>query len=204
MLVVDNMSLREMYTELVNDGPNVTAKVEYLCNNFRRNVLKRTRFPVQFKPVDYVSPKKNKWIIIFTAKSKKDAETPAITYVCTANARGGIYVFMISLFQGDPCVLMFPPHFFQRYRDRFMEGNNDIKGIDLIKYFFCRNPTFSSDESVEDKRIFQTSCEDGVCLGIEKEKNIFIQRTFITYEMLKNDQIDTFESLYDSLHDGEE
>ncbi len=58
MLVVDNMSLREMYTELVNDGPNVTAKVEYLCNNFRRNVLKRTRFPVQFKPVDYVSPKK--------------------------------------------------------------------------------------------------------------------------------------------------
>ena len=113
-------------------------------------------------------------------------------------------MFMISLFQGDPSILMFPPHFFQRYRDRFMEGNNDIKGIDLIKYFFCRNPTFSSDETVEDKRIFQTSCEDGVCLGIEKEKNIFIQRTFITYEMLKNDQIDTFESLYDSLHEGEE
>lgn len=57
---------------------------------------------------------------------------------------------------------------------------------------------------VEDKRIFQTSCEDGVCLGIEKEKNIFIQRTFLTYKMLKNDQIDTFESLYDSLYEGEE
>ena len=34
MLVVDNMSLREMYTELVNDGPNVTAKVEYLAFPF--------------------------------------------------------------------------------------------------------------------------------------------------------------------------
>lgn len=59
-------------------------------------------------------------------------------------------------------------------------------------------------ELVEDKRIFQTSREDGVCLGIEKEKNIFILRTFLTYEMLKNDQIDTFESLYDTLYEGEE
>ena len=82
-----------------------------------------------------------------------------------------------------------------------MNGKNDLKGIELIKHFFSRNSTFSSDDNVEDKRIFNASCEDGVCLGIEKDTNFYILRTFITYEMLRGNQIDTFESLYDTLYD---
>ena len=62
---------------------------------------------------------------------------------------------------------------------------------------------FSTDDSVKNKQILGASCEDGVCLGIEKIKNFYIARTFITYEMLQGKQIDTFKGLYDTLHEDE-
>lgn len=201
MLVPDRMTPMEMFDELVDDALKVSRKIKHLIPEYRRNVLKRTSFPVIFKPIDYLSPRKNNWIIVFRAENKKDADKIAITYVCIADTSHGLHVFMIPVLDGIVSVLMFSPHFFQRYRDRFMNGNNDLKGIELIKHFFSRNSTFSSDDNVEDKRIFNASCEDGVCLGIEKDTDFYILRTFITYEMLRGKQIDTFESLYDTLYD---
>ena len=78
------MTPMEMFDELVDDALKVSRKIEYLIPEYRRNVLKRTSFPVIFKPIDYLSPRKNNWIIVFRAENKKDADKIAITYVCTA------------------------------------------------------------------------------------------------------------------------
>lgn len=204
MLIVDNMTNREIFNELVNDAPNVTGKVEHVIMKYRREILKRTQFPVVFKAIDYFSPKKNHWFIIFRAFSRKDADAPVITYACTANSKDGFYAFMVSQYNYETAILLFPPHLFHRYRERFLGGDMTLKGTDLIKYFFSRNPTFQSDESVEDKRVINTSCEDGVCLGSEKEKNFIVQGTYLTYEMLRGRQIDAHEKLYDLLHENEE
>ena len=197
MLIVDNMTNREMYNEILEDAPNVTVKLEHTLAKYRREIIKKTRFPVIFKAMDYISPKKNHWIIIIRAFSKKDADVPVINYACVANAKGGFYAFMVSWYNNAWTIIMFPPHLFQRYRDRFLEGDKTLTGIDLIKYFFSRNRRLESDENVTDKRIINTSCEDGVCFGEEKEKNFIVLKTFVTYEMLKGKQIDTFENLYD-------
>ena len=58
MLIVDNMTNREMYDEVLEDAPNVTTKVEHTLVKYRREILKKTRFPVIFKAMDYISPKK--------------------------------------------------------------------------------------------------------------------------------------------------
>ena len=201
MLIVDSMTPMEMFDELVDDALKVSRKIKYLIPEYRRNVLKRTSFPVIFKPIDYLSPRKNNWIIVFRAENKKDADKIAITYVCIADSSHGLQVFLVPVLDGIVSVFMFSLHFLQRYRDRFMNGYYDLKGFELINHFFSRNSTFSSDDNVEDKRIFNASCEDGVCLGIKKDTDFYILRTFITYEMLRGKQIDTFESLYDTLYD---
>lgn len=203
MLVVDKMTNLEMFAELVEDAPNVTVKVENVATKYRREILKRTRFPIVFKAIDYISPRKNHWIIIFRASSRKDANEPEINYACMADSKHGRYAFMVSRYNDEPAILMFPPHLFQRYRDRFLDGDTTLKGSELIKHFFTRNKSFQSDESVEDKRVINTSCEDGVCLGEEKDKNFIVLKTFLTYEMLKGRQIEVHESLYDLLHKEE-
>lgn len=78
MLIVDNMTNREMYNEILEDAPNVTVKLEHTLAKYRREIIKKTRFPVIFKAMDYISPKKNHWIIIIRAFSKKDADVPVI------------------------------------------------------------------------------------------------------------------------------
>ncbi len=203
MLVVDNMTNLEMFAELVEDAPNVTVRLEHVLMKYRREILKRTRFPLVFKAEDYISPKKNHWFFIFRANSRKDADAPEINYACVADSKDGRYAFMVSRYNDETAILMFAPHLFHRYRERFLEGDTTLKGIDLIKYFFTRNKTFSSDESVEDKRVINTSCEDGVCLGEEMDKNFIVQKTFLSYEMLRGRQIDVHESLYDSLHEND-
>lgn len=129
MLVPDRMTPMEMFYELVDDALKVSRKIEYLIPEYRRNVLKRTSFPVIFKPIDYLSPRKNNWIIVFRAENKKDADKIAITYVCTANTSHGLHVFMVPVLDGVVSVFMFSPHFFQRYRDRL---ENPLKVVPLI------------------------------------------------------------------------
>lgn len=41
---------------------------------------------------------------------------------------------LMEMFDEVVSVFIFSPHFFQRYRDRFMNGNNDLKGIELITH----------------------------------------------------------------------
>ena len=53
MLVVDNMTNREMYNEILEDAPNVTVKLEHTLAKYRREIIKKTRFPVIFKAMDY-------------------------------------------------------------------------------------------------------------------------------------------------------
>lgn len=203
MLVMDKMTNLEIFNELVNDAPHVTGIVEHAFMKYRREILKRTKFPVVFKAMDYVSPKKNHWFVIFRAFSRKDADAPVINYACTADSKDGFYAFMVSQFNEETAILLFPPHLFKRYRERFLNGSMTLKGVELIKYFFSRNPTFQSDETMDDKKIINTSCEDGVLLGEEKEKNFIVQGTYLTYEMLRGRQIEAHESLYDLLHEND-
>lgn len=203
MLVVDNMTNLEMFAELVEDAPNVAARLEHARGKYRREILKRTRFPLVFKAEEYISPRKNHWFFIFRANSRKDAEVPVINYACVADSKNGHHAFMVAKYNDRVTILMFPPHFFHRYRERFLEADITLKGIDLIKYYFTRNKTFSPDESVEDKRVINTSCEDGVCLGEKINKNFIILKTFVTYEMLKGRQIDVHENLYDLLYEND-
>lgn len=45
MLVVDNMTNREMYNEILENAPNVTVKLEYTLAKYRRAILKITLIP---------------------------------------------------------------------------------------------------------------------------------------------------------------
>lgn len=170
MLIVDNMTNREIFNELVNDAPNVTGKVEHVIMKYRREILKRTQFPVVFKAIDYVSPKKNHWFIIFRAFSRKDADAPVITYACTANSKDGFYAFMVSRYNDETAILLFPPHLFHRYRERFLGGDMTLKGTDLIKYFFCGILHFNLTRAWKINESLTRPARTGFVLDLKKRR----------------------------------
>lgn len=194
-MIVYSMNEKEVSEEVVQDMNNAIRYIDANQNKFRRIVLKSIRFPV-YCYYTYTSPRKNKWIILLEARNKKEfGEMCRATYVATYDTPHGIHAILFSLIDRGPLLCFYPPHFFKRFRER--TGQNK-SGMDLIMEFFklntgVVNKTISKmiDESNYITEVMGTT-DSGVCLGlITSEGNIHF-KTFITKEMLKGEQIDTF------------
>ncbi|WP_068473108.1 hypothetical protein [Saccharicrinis aurantiacus] len=70
-MIVPTMNETEIKKEIVADFKNAIKKSEYFDNDFRRKVLKAKSYPT-FSCFNYTSPLKNKWLILFEARSKKE------------------------------------------------------------------------------------------------------------------------------------
>jgi hypothetical protein len=194
-MIVYSMNEKELSAEVMQDMDNVIRYIEANLNKFRRIVLKSTRFPV-YSYHTYTSPRKNKWIIILEARNKKEfGKMCGVTYVVTYDTPHGIYAILYSILNGNPILFFYPPHFFKRFRER---TGQDKSGMDLIKEFFKINVGVVN--KIINKMIDDNTCmyevigttDSGVCLGlITSERNVHF-KTFITKEMLKGEQIDTF------------
>lgn len=69
-MITERMTLQEVESELLTDSENVYNYMETLMKKFRRVVIKSSKFPVCVDKL-YTSKRKNKWIIILKASSKK-------------------------------------------------------------------------------------------------------------------------------------
>lgn len=194
------MSATEVRAEITADLIDVNSRTRIYEKEFRRVVLKTSRFPVYFKPVAFTTKRKNRWLALYEAKNKKNANDIPVVYVCILDSKSGLNAFMLSVKNGGFAIVMYPSHFFQRYRERFLEGNTSLKSLDVITSFFRYNPAFTFDKQGE---IMNGSCLHGVCLGEELEENFIIFKTFVTYDMLKGDQVLTYEQLFNLLSETE-
>lgn len=208
-MIVYTMSEAELKNEVMKDLLNAFRWEDRNSNKFRRVVLKATRFPVQFA-YNYTSPRKNKWIILLEARTRKEIKDDCrITYVVTYESPHGAYVVMVSwVNNGNPQLIIYPPHFFSRFRERM---NLSEKGILLMIRFFHNNSSYVYDKQTkiiaEDKYYVEVygSTREGVCLGILSTENNILFRTFVTYDMLKGDQIKKFtenERIRKEIHDS--
>ncbi|TAJ13059.1 hypothetical protein DMA11_10360 [Marinilabiliaceae bacterium JC017] len=176
---------------------------------FRRQIIKSRQFPVR-RCLPYTSPRKNKWLILFEARSKKEhGDMSRINFVCYVDSPHGYYAFMPSFMNEIFHLVIYPPHFFSRFSLRC--GVN-LTGVKLMTYFFERNCSYVYD--LKNKRISEDAYEqevygstlDGVALGIATELDNILFRTFITYEMTKGEQVEKFannEQIRKEIHEGE-
>jgi len=197
-MIVPAMSETEIQNELSKDYKSCIARIQKDMNKYRRGIIKASKFPFYFKPIEHTSPSKNNFIIYVDAKSKKDALMPFITIVAYYNRPEGIYAAMIfPVFGGKFKVLIYPPHFFKRYKERYIK--EDLSNIMVIKAFFRNNPTYML-QVVEDEN-FSGSCNQGFVFGKILNPSISIIKTFISTDMLKGDQTSLNEILLNELND---
>lgn len=191
-MIVESMTVNDIQVELSRDYDNCMDKVAIECRKIRRTIIKSKKFPIQFEPVEFISPKQNRYLIFLEANSKKNAENPIITTVALYNRPEGLYAASTSSIHASIIkVNIFPPHFFQRYKERILGENITTK--EAIKLFFRSNNNIVGDISEENE--FMASCSEGFVFGSKISYTIDIYKTIISNKMLKGTQIDLSNSV---------
>lgn len=185
-MIVESMTVKDIQIELSKDFDNCKDKVEIECRKIRRTIVKSKKFPIQFEPVEYISPRQNKYLIFLEASSKKNAESPLMTVVALYNRHDGLYAGAISKLYGSIKVSIYTPHFFQRYKERILCENVTTRAA--MKLFFRNNNNIVGD--ISENNDFRASCKEGFVFGETISYTIDIFKTIISNNMLKGSQVD--------------
>lgn len=185
-MIVSSMDEANVIKEIINDLPNVFRYTNFKDRAFRRSVLKSNKFPL-FMDVEYLSPLKNKWLILYLANSKVNiGDLCILTYVVTFSTNHGHYAILISFIDSKPIFIFFAPHFFSRYASR-MKVNKT--GMELMKHYFRRNSGYVYSECK--KGICGTTTE-GLAFGFQTVGGNFLFKTFVSKQMLKGEQVEDY------------
>jgi len=192
-MLVPSMNSAEIFIELNKDFDNVLRKIEYLMPQIRRKQIKSKTKEVKII-LDYKSPRKNEWILLIR-RSKKGHGISGFAYV-----KGDMNFYMIGA--DGKTLHHYSPHFVKRYQERFLKETN-LSLSEVMKKYIVNN-----DQAVAyvpgDGKFYSTSIE-GVSLGyIEDLTNgriVFHDKTFISEEMLREEQKDLSKDLLNKLAD---
>lgn len=200
------MTEAELLDEIKKDLPNVISISNNKDAKVRRIIRKSVLFPVYLH--SYVTTlRKNKWIILWEARNKKNVgDDSLISFVCYQETEHGRYAYMPTWANKKLILIIYPPHFFSRFAERM---NMDLSGVELIKRYFEKNNSYAYEFGTADdsrQQIYGSSLE-GIALGLRNtEHDIILFKTFITYDMSKGAQIETFarnEEIRKEIHEKE-
>lgn len=196
-MLVQSMTFAEVYRELDRDRENLVRWWKTQVDRLRRIMIKkdRTAFPVAYG-YDYTTPRHIRYLINVIIGDKR---LKSFHHVCVALQ--GKTVYLAWLYDDSdmrPMVML--PHMWQRYAER-MQFDEDHKH--LVQKFFCRN--FSGCGTRNQKVVSRSvryngeehlamCMDDGVLLG-RLDGEIFVAKTFITYEMAGTLQREEFNSM---------
>lgn len=192
------MTHEEVYRELAKEREAVTVWWRHQLDDQRRRALKCTRFPMQIWR-EYTSARKNRYIF-FSRVFDKRIKTILTGVAVIRHTSNGLTVYTTWLSDQrliSPMVLT--PHMWKRYSERAKVGKH---GIDLIKHYFLNNPhgKDSDNQKIVGRSVRwngedHLSCcvPDGVLLG-QQHGELYIVRTFITYDMTTGLQQQEFET----------
>ncbi len=184
------MTVNEIYIELCKEYVFSTIHIEKIKNKYRREVVKSSRFPLRFKPIEITTKRKNRCLIFLDAKTKRDANDLFRTIVFYYQRPEGIYGVMMCPNTTGMVINIYPPHFFLRYRERYLK--TELGTVETMKLFFLHNSVISGKFVSENE--IQGSIEHGFVFMERLNNHVNIVKTFINKELLfknqKNDHND--------------
>lgn len=204
-MIVETMSNNEIVRQMEMDRLEIIqmTKVKMEFIKFRRQIAKTNAkdFPIYASPFIVKTLRRNKWIVILRARTKKEKDYLTVehaTLICLASFRDGLFAFVSShLWKNnrisDSGVIIFQPHFFARYRERY---DLTETGTDLIARYFVNNNNlyrdyqypYNDNVPIAGRKVYGTS-EQGVALGELITETAILFRTYVSYDMLFDDQI---------------
>lgn len=205
-MIVPSMTLSEIHKELFDDLRTLETKIDFCHKDFKRKVLKASRYPFAHTYDCRTRLKKNLFLVNLYASKRSDREKPLIGICGIYNRPEGNYLAALALEKNMTTI--YPPHFFKRYRERIVK---DMKpsNEEIIKHYLSRNswgivaaPSDAKYQGVYN--IFESELNDsisfvcvnseGFCFG-EKQGNINVIKTIISEDMLFDSQKEIFAQL---------
>lgn len=181
------MTKSEILKEIVKDLNEVNTHFgKHYETCFKRQILQSTTFPFVPSPLHFTSSRKNKYLIYVEAKKRGDWKPRA--YYCVCNVGNMAYMCDNKL----SSLYVFAPHFFSRYRQRFIK-DSEITTQQVIERYFRRNLIISYKLRGSDNTFIGT-CNDGIVFGTYKD-DFAVIKTFISRDM----QFDNQKTLCDNL-----
>ena len=201
-MITEKMSFQEIAEAMRKDWREELISCYEHCfgmrKKYHRFILKNIK-PDQFYDLgrrEKITNNKNKYIFLFFTHGRKEYKAEGLlrSFRLEYLRKDGIHVAKINVFNTKE-VTFFTPHFFDRYRERFLEKNFDVDDWtkeDVIDDYFLHNigeVSRSQNNPKYPDGIFVT-CDNGVILGVDLGEGLWEYRTFISFEMLKGGQID--------------
>lgn len=211
-MIVQSMTLEEVYREIEQDMPGVSAWWIRERKVLER-IAKATTWKFPFtRWYDHTSERGNRYMVMSILMGRKyNDESLTCVFALQKMERGHAVYFTRWPWQLVANRIVELPHVFDRYADP-RRGNVQKTGIELIKHFVERN---AYGEPTTDQRFSGRSVRykgrdnlclcvsDGVLLG-EQLGDIFVAHTFITYDMARGLQREAFEKNKDKLLSNKE
>ncbi len=195
-MIVPNMSEAEIKKAVQADMPELLALAAAQNKKYRRVVIKTKTFPLYLPPIPKKTKAHNNWYLLIKANGKCDKDACKVTFVCIIGDDKGLWALIPSYGNFETQIVLHPPHFFRRFRER---NNIPLSGIPLILRFTQINHEYIyevSDRIHKDGKhsyveVFG-SCKEGIALGYYTQGWNILFKTFITDNMIKGQQIDQF------------
>ena len=201
-MIVDTMTFEGIAAELNKDfNEEIWLKAVQLNfdSKYRRAILKSGKQGIiKYKPRVYTSKRGNKFIVTpFTSGRSHYKKTHSLefAYIVTFHYKNSFFVAWLTSESKLqlPSIYFYPSHFFDRYGERYLEREFEMTDENLSD-FFVRNGAVSMlgecDNPKYKNHLFATF-DEGVMLGERVSWDIMFFKTYVTFEMLKGNQVET-------------
>lgn len=197
------MTADEIFREMSRDRYRKEALLIHKYKEHAKVALKRNRWPfVSYINVE-VKESHNKYLVQFFFKDKhftKKQKYMAVSMMAIVQEDRGMYMFCLeqNRHNGQFMISSYSPHVFKRYAERFGIYKT---GVELIREFVTRNQAWyfhntKSPVSYDGSKYHTVAVmPDGLLLGTTDNNGRVYVNTFVTRDMLRQDQLDLIEDL---------
>lgn len=198
-MIVPSMTVQEIHREVFEDIKNLRNRLDECSNDFKKTVLRGSRYPIAKSYDCKTKEKKNLFIADFVANKRSDWKKPILSIYGYYSRPEGKYAVAPTLEMN--LLSIYPPHFFKRYRERIIKDQS-MSNEEIIRQYFKNdwgfmgavvNEDYESvyhhfeNDTKTDKLSFVAATSQGYCFG-EKQGNVNIIKTIISKDMLFENQ----------------
>lgn len=200
-MIVHTMSFEQMFNEVLKERNELDAKAKAQVLTVRRKFLATNQQHANVC-VELFTIRKNHYFVFYELHRDIHLATN-ITYLLHTNDNNGFRTIELMVTEDEFELEINTGHFYRRYNERCNLGY--VKPFDMIKHFH-KNFRYIGRGTIEKLIEGQptkivTRAESGVIIGLMyMEKNVTVNKTFITYNMLFDDQKDILAYLQKSKH----
>lgn len=205
-MIVPSMNLQEISKEVLDDIRTFGNKLTACGKDFKKIGLRSSRYPV-IKTYECKSlQKKNQFIFILKALKRSHLHIPFVTAYTVYSRPEGRYAILPEIKNNR--TMVYPPHFFKRYRERILKDES-LSNEAVIQEFFKNHwgslGTLVNKDFEAIYNIFEKDNEgnklsfvgihtQGYFFG-EKQSKVDIIKTIVPEDMLFENQLSTFARL---------